>query len=78
MLEWTYEESREFPVFVGFDAIGSFFAVGDAPTGSEMEEAMQQADYNSYIQNYVWNSEPAMENVFYEVTSVAFSAAVPE
>ena len=47
-----------------------------APSVQEMLRVMQDADYGLYIEMYVWESEPVMENVFYDIEFVQFMARI--
>ena len=39
-----------------------------------MLQVFQSADLQFYIEMYVWESEPLMTNIFYDVEFVQFSA----
>ena len=42
----------------------------------DMLEIMQNADYGLYIEMYVWEAEPIMENIFYDIEFVQFMARI--
>lgn len=71
----TFDESLAAPVVVYFNSIVSFNDGATLPTEEELLELMFIADYENYIQNYVWNGALQLgEDIFFEVQSVHFSA----
>ena len=76
VLEWTYEENRTFPVFIDFDANVFFLDDTTIPPAADLLRVMQVGqDYEIYIMDYVWMSEPA-DSIFREVNEVLFKASV--
>lgn len=76
MKDWTYDATRPFPILLNFDANGFYTDGTTIPSAPEVLSVMQGADYNNYIENYVWKTEPAMQSIFFEVTSVEYMARV--
>jgi len=65
--------SRQFPLVIEFDALGLFEEGAEKPTPEEFLGSMRSVDYNSYIEAYVWSSEPE-GSVFVDTQSIEFKA----
>jgi hypothetical protein len=71
----TYNETSETPITVDFDAIVNFLPTAAALPGvRDFLMDMEAADYEDYIQNYVWNSEPFQTSIFFDTMRVVFRA----
>ena len=74
----TFNAAANLPVILDFDAQVSF-STSDANSPSEaevfelMEDLTGVFDYEFYIMNYVWSSEPE-GTLFFDVQRVAFAA----
>ena len=65
-----------YPVRMDFEAVGRFELGTDPPSKREVFEALQTADLNTYIQNYVWNTEPLMNNLFWNTQRARYDASI--
>ena len=69
----TYTAEAELPVVLNFDS-NIVFAPGTAiPARDAVLRLMEGADYESYIMNYVWMSDPE-GTIFFEVQQAVFTA----
>jgi hypothetical protein len=65
-----------YPVRIDFDAVVEFAPGVPTPSRDEAFTAMQSSDLNAYIQQYVWESEPVMQSLFYDTQRVRYDAQV--
>ena len=76
VIEWTYDETREYFLFIDFHANGFFTNGTEMPAVPVLLADMQGLDYDKYIMFNVWNSEPG-GSVFADTKAVVFFASSP-
>lgn len=71
-----FNAGNDLPVLIDFDA-NAFFTDGTTiPTAAEVFSVLEDANYETYIQEYVWNSAPVGTSIFFETQEVAYNARV--
>lgn len=75
-VEDSFNAGNDLPIRIDFDA-NAFFTDGtDIPSAQDVFAVLEGADYQNYITNYVWNSEPVGSTIFFETQEVAYEARV--
>lgn len=69
-----FNAGNNLPIKIDFDA-NAFFTGENAPTPAEVFAVLEGADYQNYITNYVWMSQP-QGTIFFETQEVAYNARV--
>ena len=64
----VYEEESEFAIQMNFDGF-VFFRGGDTPSMEDVYATMANADYNRYLEDFIWEQ---LEGVFLGVVLVEF------
>lgn len=64
------ETAPRYQFDVDFNALSVFEVGSDIPSANEIAGVMESADYNDFIQNYIWGQT---EGPFLGTTEIAYS-----
>ena len=74
-IDWDYDAGADLPAIVNFTAF-STYGDGSLISAKKVYDALKVIDVPDYVQNYVWESEPSGENIYYNTTDIMFGGAI--
>lgn len=66
----------DYPVIVSFELVAHFHNAADVPEVEELYEVMGDANFEEYIEFYVWSAVASADSLFFDTQRVVFQAVV--
>ena len=74
-VDWEYDAEADLPAVVTFTAF-STYGDGTLISAKQVYDALKVIDVQDYVRNYVWNSEPYNDNIYYYTKDIMFRGAI--
>ena len=72
----TLVAGDKLPLIITYEVIAKFSNVDSVPSVQDLSQVMEHANYESYIEFYVWNADSSANSMFYDTQQVAIQANI--
>jgi len=74
--EVTLVEGDALPIVISYEMLVIFNDVDSVPSTGDLYQVLESADFQNYIEFYVWNAEPKNGGMFFDTQQVIFQTLV--
>ena len=72
----TLIDGDKLPLIITYEISAEFVDATSIPTAEDLSQAMDNANFESYIEFYVWNADSSANSMFYDTQHVVFQANI--
>jgi len=72
----TLVQDDELPIIINYKIDAKFKKSTSIPSSDDLFQVLESADFESYIEFYVWNADSAANNMFFDTQEVVFQATI--
>ena len=72
----TLIEGDKLPLIITYEITAVFADVASVPSAEDLSQVMDNANFESYIEFYVWNADSSANSIFYDTQHVVFQATI--